>query len=160
MKHLSFLTMVFLLAGCQGRMASNHKEEAIYHGEVEAYIKDEIKNMYKLYEKSDPGWVDYYQAHYRLISGNGTVIPETVKSLRAEWKKIYDRDTVIVLNHGEPTVIASEDLAVHWNSVSEVIISKETGDTLRKNSGVWMGVWQKQDDGSWKISAETYQSKH
>ena len=159
MKYVFVFSVLLFFAGCQGRESSTKKEEAMYHNEVETTIKTEIKDMYDNYEKSGLEWINYYQDHYTLISPTGSVESETAKGLRKEWKEIYKNDRVVVISHGEPTVMASEDMAVHWNPVSEAFISKETGDTLRKSAGLWMAVWQKQDDGSWKISVETYQAR-
>ena len=157
MKTLYLIILMALLTNCQGidKDATNRIETI---PEIEATVLKEIDGLYEVYVKSDLKWVDYYQDEYTVISTDGSTELKKAKDLRDEWQSIYSRYDVILRDHGQPTLIASNNQVVHYNTFDEIFIKKETGDTI-VSLGTWIAVWKKQEDNTWKINLETYHVK-
>jgi ketosteroid isomerase-like protein len=149
------LSSLLLLNACQANGAA---DRARPDSVVESEARKTIEEALDRYTQSDIGWVDYYADEYTEILTDGRSVTEYGDSLRAQWEKMYDQYDVVFTEHDDPTIVASGDLALHYNTVSEFFVDKATGDTLRNgpDAGTWIALWKKQDDGSWKIVLETY----
>jgi hypothetical protein len=148
---------LFLLQNCNGKDESTTKNESS-DNDVETEVRKEIETVYIYYTESDLKWVDYYNDQYTFINGDGTVQTEYADSLRMKWKNIYMKNDVILQDYGKPTIFASGNKALHYNTAREIIVDKTTKDTS-KFDGTWIAMWGKQADNSWKIIFETYQAK-
>lgn len=153
------LGIFFLISlfSCNNQNSSNSYANAKTTAESE--VQKAIATAYNYYTKSDIRWVDFYNDKYTVITGDGTALTMYADSLRKNWLKRYKNYDVIVLNHGQPTVIASENQALHFNTASEMFINKTTNDTTKNGAGTWIALWKKQNDNSWKIVWETYQTE-
>lgn len=149
--------LLFLIMSCKNQN-STPIENLKSTSDIETEIKKEIEALYDFYTKSDLKWVDFYKDVYTVSARDGSFQTRYADSLRTEWKDIYNRYDVILIDRGEPTVIASGDQALHYNSFDEIFIEKATNDTI-KNIGSWVVLWKKQNDDSWKIEFETYHLK-
>lgn len=123
---------------------------------IEDEVRKAVETAYDLYTKSDLRWVDFYNDTYLVAADDGTILTQYADSLRAQWEQIYKNYNVIVLEHGKPTIMASGDQALHYNTAHELFINKATKDTT-DNAGTWIALWQKQHNDTWKIVFETYQ---
>ena len=126
--------------------------------EVEKIVSKEIDNLYEVYIKSDLKWVDFYQKKYTIANTDGSITENDTESLRKYWADVYSKYDVTLRNHGKPTIIASTDQALSYNSYDEILISKETKDTI-VSLGTWVVLWKQQKDETWKINFETYHSE-
>lgn len=151
------LLLLFLLQSCQEQKKSSSEIE-YSNTDIETEVKKEIEALYDVYTKSDLKWVDFYKDVYTIGSSDGTIKTKYADSLRIEWESIYNVYDVILLEHGEPTIIASGNQAFHYNTFDEIFIKKATKDTT-SSIGTWIVLWKKQSDNSWKIEFETYHSK-
>lgn len=151
------LLVLILIQSCQEQKKSSFENE-ILNASIETEIKKEIDALYDVYTKSDLKWVDFYKDVYTVASTDGSIQTKYADSLRIEWESIYNIYDVILREHGEPTIIASENQALHYNTFDEIFIKKATKDTT-KSIGTWIVLWKKQNDNSWKIEFETYHSK-
>jgi len=151
MKYFYLLILIVLLANCQSTNQDSTKQ-------IESTVLKEIDGLYQDYTKSDLKWVEYYQDEYTVISTDGSVKFKKAKDLRDEWENIYNKYEVILRNHGQPTVLASQDQVIHYNTYDEIFIKRETRDTT-VSLGTWIVVWKKQENNTWKINLETYHVK-
>ncbi len=158
MKYVYVGILIMSLLSCRGRESTTMNRNPS-DAEIIDALTSEIHEMYAIYEKSQLGWVDYYQDEFMRIGADGSVTKPKARDMRDTWRKIYQKNKVIVRSHGEPQILPSSGQAVSWNTVSEIFISGETGDTISDNSGTFIAVWRKQKDGSWKIALETYQAE-
>lgn len=153
------IIVLFPLQSCTDQNESD-KEIISSNSEVETEVRKQIEKAYNYYDKSDIKWVDFYNDTFKVISENGSILENYADSLRKQWRNIYKHYNVIVKYHGEPTVIGSGNQALHYNNASEIFVDKKTNDTLSNSSGgLWIALWQKQNDDSWKIILETYQAE-
>jgi len=151
------ILFVISLHSCNNQNSSNANANAKNTAETE--VRKTIEAAYDYYTKSDIRWVDFYNDEYTVITGDGTALTMFADSLRKQWQKMYKDYDVIVLSHGKPTVIASENQALHFNTASEMFINNATNDTTKNGEGTWIALWKKQNDNSWKIVWETYQTQ-
>ena len=151
------LLVMFFIQSCQepNKPSFENKNST---ARIETQIKNEIDALYDVYTKSDLKWVDFYKDVYTVSAMDGSIQTKYADSLRIEWEDIYNRYEVILKDHGEPTIIASGDQALHYNTFDEIFIKKATNDTII-NIGSWVALWKKQSDNSWKIEFETYHLK-
>lgn len=153
-KTVLIMIVPFILLSCNSQISTNTNTNS------ETMVKSEVRNTvaaaYNYYKRSDIRWVDFYNDKFTLINEQGKAITMYADSLRKEWKEMYDTYDVVILEQGNPTIYPSENQALHYNTVSEMLINKSSKDTI-KNKGTWIALWEKQDDNSWKITWETYQ---
>jgi len=71
------------------------------------------------------------------------------------WIESAEKFDMVLLNYSQPTVLVGQDQVVTFNTFDELFINKETRDTTEVH-GTWLGVWKKQEDGSWKLRMTTW----
>lgn len=125
--------------------------------ELEAIIKKQVDSLYKVYERFDYDWIEFFADRYTAIYPDSPVQQMSKDSLKAQWERIYNMYEVKLIDRGVPSVIVSEDMAISYNSFNEIFINKETSDTI-KNVGTYIITWKRQPDDSWKIVFETLQN--
>lgn len=155
---LAGLFLLLVVQNCQKNTDSEIKIGNANSG-IDSEVRKAVNDAYTLYTKSNPGWTNYYDDTYTVITGGGRSLTQYTDSLRKQWENIYEKYKVVVLNHGEPTIHASGNQALHYNTAAEMFINKATNDIVRNNTGTWIALWEKQADDSWKIVLETYQAE-
>ena len=125
--------------------------------ELTALITKQVDSLYSVYERFDYDWIEFFADDYTAIYPNSPIKQMTKDSLKAQWKRIYNKFDVKLLHRGKPTIISSEDMAISYNTYNEIFINKKTSDTI-KNVGTYIINWKKQPDNSWKIVFETLQN--
>ncbi|UBM59500.1 nuclear transport factor 2 family protein [Marinilongibacter aquaticus] len=149
------LTAIILLTFIS--IACHQNEEKSSEAELTAEIIQQVDSLYTVYARFDYDWIEFYADEYTAIYPDSPIQHMTKDSLKAQWKKIYAKYDVQLLDRGRPTVIASQDMAISYNSFNEIFINKETADTSR-NVGTYIVNWKRQEDNSWKIVFETLQN--
>ncbi|MFB9296130.1 YybH family protein [Persicitalea jodogahamensis] len=145
--------LVALAVGCQTK--EQPKEIAKSSStDLKAEIRAQVDSLYEVYEKFGYEWIDFYDDEYTAIYPNSPIKLMNKDSLRAQWKGIYQKYHVKLIERGEPTIIESEDMAISYNSFNEIFVNKVTNDTT-KNVGTYIIAWKRQPDDSWKIVFET-----
>ncbi len=124
------------------------------NSELTALITRQVDSLYKVYEKFDYDWIEFYEDEFTAIYPGTAVQTISKDSLKAQWKRIYKKYDVQLISRGRPTIIPSEDMSISYNSFNEIFINKETNDTI-KNVGTYIINWKRQPDNSWKIIFET-----
>lgn len=125
--------------------------------ELTALITKQVDSLYSVYERFDYDWIEFFADDYTAIYPNSPIKQMTKDSLKAQWKRIYNKFDVKLLHRGKPTIIPSEYMAISYNTYNEIFINKKTSDTI-KNVGTYIINWKKQPDNSWKIVFETLQN--
>ncbi|MCB0661835.1 MAG: hypothetical protein KDC24_03770 [Saprospiraceae bacterium] len=160
MKNLTFtiliLAFLFILHSCKEEHSVNDNAKTS-DAEMIEIITKEVDSLYKVYERFDYGWMEFFAENYAAIYPDSKVQHMTRDSLISQWKRIYSKYEVQLLDRGRPTIIPSEDMAISYNTFHEIFINKETRDTS-DNTGTYIVTWKKQADGSWKIVFETLQN--
>jgi len=150
------LFVILLIQTCQTQGNSNQASES--SSDARSEVEQVIKKTNDYYKNGDMRWVDSYDDTYTVITDDGRSITQYADSLRNQWKKMTQKYNVVVREPGEPTIIASDHQALHYNTASEMFINKATNDTM-DNTGTWIALWKKQKVNSWKIVLETYQAR-
>ena len=148
---LSFFSFLFTSCAEQEKPEMPQKST---DAEVEAIIRQQVDSLYEVYARFDYDWIDFYADEFTCIYPNFPATKRTPDSLRVQWGKIYDKYEVKLVSRGEPTIIASGDMALSYNSFHEILIKKGTTDTI-KSVGTYIVAWKRQPDDSWKITFET-----
>lgn len=146
--NICILVSIFL-SGCSGT-----------NGETEEQVKTEIQTVfedfYSKYENEDLSFTDYYTDDVIRLAPSGE-FTDSVDEFRERWKQTIEDDSFDLLDFGEPRFIISPEQVVSFNTFDEIFIEPESGDTTRY-TGTWVAVWQKQDNGDWKIRMTTWHS--
>lgn len=134
-------------------MSCNEKQ-IIKEENIEENVRTAWKGLYKNYENLDLSFIDYYQDDVIRMNADGEY--KIGKDLFKEaWGDNLSKYHVEVLDYSEPTILPSKEQAVTYNTYKEIFVNKQTLDTTLIE-GTWIGVWKKQDDGSWKVRMSTW----
>ena len=153
---LSLLSLIIMVLGCNNDIKQETTAK-MSDSELEAIIIQQVDSLYKVYQKIDYDWIEFFEDGYTAIYPDSPVQIITKDSLRAQWKRIYNKYDVKLLDRGRPSVILTEDMAISHNSFNEIFINKTSLDTI-KNVGTYIISWRKQPDDTWKIAFETLQN--
>ncbi|MDH3367560.1 MAG: nuclear transport factor 2 family protein [Gemmatimonadota bacterium] len=77
-----------------------------------------------------------------------TIIRDSMVAFRGQNDYLLDE-------YSTPEIQISGDLAVTYSTFDEHWTSKASGESTRQ-MGRWLVVWERQDDGSWKIAKEMW----
>ena len=146
----------FTFIGCEEEVKVRPPKK-LTDAELEMLITQQVDSLYATYVKFDYDWIEFFADNYTAIYPNSPIQQIAKDSLRSQWKQIYAKYDVQLLDRGRPTIIPSQNMAVSYNTFNEIFINKETGDTI-KNVGTYIINWKKQPDDSWKIVFETLQN--
>ena len=145
--------LLFYLSACEEEKIQETKTKTP-DAVLQALIKKHVDSLYTVYSRFDYDWIDFYEDPYTYIYPDSPIEINRTDSLRQHWRGLYQNYEVKLLDRGEPTIIASEDMAISYNSFNEIFINKQTQDTT-KNVGTYIIAWRRQPDHSWKIAFET-----
>jgi ketosteroid isomerase-like protein len=101
----------------------------------------------------DAVWSFYHDDITRLPARGGIV--KGLQVLREDAATSIEQSDLYFDDIGEATIQRSGDLAVTYSTYHERRVWKETGSVTRQN-GLWLLVWRRQVDGSWKVSTSTW----
>ncbi|MDC6387828.1 hypothetical protein PP182_04005 [Maribacter sp. PR1] len=121
---------------------------------LQTLIKEQVDSLYSVYSRFDYDWIDFYEDRFTAIYPESPVKLNSKDSLRAQWEGIYQDFDVQLLDRGQPNIIASEDMAISYNSFNEIFVNKQTRDTT-KSTGTYIVAWRRQPNNTWKIAFET-----
>ena len=154
---LPLIVLLFIvLIGCKNG-SKLEPQAKTSDSELTTQITKQVDSLYSVYERFDYDWIEFYADNYTAIYPDSPIKHMTKDSLKAQWKGIYDKYEVKLIHRGRPTIIPSEDMAISYNTFNEILIDKESSDTI-KNIGTYIVNWKKQPDNSWKIVFETLQN--
>ena len=146
-RYLILLTS-FLTLGCQQQKVQSEEE-------IKAEITALFNGLYEDYEAFDVDkFTGYYQDDVIRMGTDGTY--EIGKDIfKQGWLESAENYDMVLLDYSQPTVLSSQDQVVTFNTYHELFIEKATQDTTEVH-GTWIGVWKKQEDGSWKLRMTTW----
>ena len=148
MKNALIIGITALFAGC-----------AVESSPTEAEIEQEIiKTFNELYEAYAGMDVDKFSAFYKEdVIRMGTSGSHRIgrESFVEHWKNSFANTEMVLLDYSQPTILVGKDQTVTFNTYEELFIDRETRDTTFAD-GTWIGIWQKQEDESWKLRMTTW----
>ena len=149
-KNLSLLPLIFvLLISCEENRENKGSAE-----DAKAEVLQEYNDMYEVYSQGDQEFFQFYEEDFVRLDSKGN-ITKGVSNPRQEWKEFMNTHSLKLLSYGQPEMIVSPDQVVTINDFEELFIQKEEQDTAY-NRGVYVAVWSRQPDDTWKISMDTW----
>ena len=142
---ISFLLLGLLVTGCaRTEPAAN---------------PDEIRQQYDAYntafESNDVNAIlAFYTDDVVWLPSDGSIITG-LATIRDSMVVFREQNDYVLDEYSVPQIQVSGDLAVTYSTFGEHWTSNATGETTRQ-VGRWLAVWQRQADGSWKISKEMW----
>ncbi len=123
---------------------------------------DEIRQQYDAYnaafETNDVNAIlPFYADDAVRLPSDGSMITG-LATMRDSMVAFREQNDYVLDENSPPQIQVSGDLAVTYATFAEHWISKATGDTTWQ-VGHWLVVWQRQSDGSWKISKEMWTAR-
>ena len=120
---------------------------------------DEIRQQYDAYNAAfDNNDVNAIVAFYTddavSLPPDGSIITG-LATIRDSMVVFREQNDYVLDEYSPPQIQVSGDLAVTYSTFDEHWTSKATGETTRV-VGRWLVVWERQSDGSWKISKEMW----
>lgn len=120
------------------------------------YIEDEILSNYNgvfnAYAEG-PEFFDYYEDDFVRVTGKGE-IQIGLDAPKKEFKEMVKNNSYELISFDEPKMVIGSGQVVTIGGFEEYIVSKITNDTTYIK-GMYIGVWRKQPDDTWKISMDT-----
>ncbi len=150
---LSFVLFVCLLSGCKSKEETPEPTPQST-SEIEAIIEAKVDSFYKVYERFDYAWIDFFEEEFTNVFPDTPIRKISKDSTKAIWESIYSKYDVQLLERGKPSFISSQDMVISHNHFNEIFINKETGDTI-KNEGTYVIAWRRQTNDNWKIVFES-----
>jgi ketosteroid isomerase-like protein len=121
-------------------------------------IKDLLAAFPKAVEGNDAAFpATYYKQdamrlppNYIPVKGKDAI----VKAWQNEWANYKYTDMTVPVDE----VLTSGDLAIARGTAQETITPHASGLSINKFQGKWVGVYQRQSDGSWKCAFDIWNS--
>lgn len=149
-KNLCLLLLVLvLLISCEEKMKNKEAAE-----DPQTEVLQEFNDMYEVYAQGDQEFFQFYEEDFVRLDSKGK-ITTGVSNPRQEWKEFMNTHSLKLLSYAQPEMIVSPDQVVTINDFEELFIQKEAQDTAY-NRGVYVAVWSRQPDDTWKISMDTW----
>jgi len=146
MKNSTLLLLIFLLIiSC----SEKEKEEDIMNNILTTY-----NEMYTSYGEGNNDFFKYFENDFVRVTSSGD-IQRGVEKPKVEWTDYLKIYSVYLKNFSKPEIILSPKQAITIGDYEEYFINRETKDSIY-NRGVYIASWRIQEDGSWKISMDTW----
>lgn len=100
--------------------------------------------------------VSYYSADAVVLPPNAP-LATTPEAIRAQWKK--DIDSMVGGGWKPTRVEVAKSGEMAWVSGTYTFDSKDASGKTVNDRGHYLEVWQKQPDGSWKCTADAWNSE-
>ncbi len=120
---------------------------------------EEIRRQYNAYNitygKNDVETIlAFYTDDAERLPSDGSIV-SGLAALREVIVAFREQNDYVLDAYSPPRIQVSGDLAVTYATFDEHWTSKATAETTRE-AGRWLLVWERQSDGSWKISKEMW----
>ncbi|MCM8568571.1 nuclear transport factor 2 family protein [Gramella jeungdoensis] len=145
---LVFLSLFFII-GC-----SENKKEQKSETEIKKEVLAAFNSMYDTYAKGTDEYFQYYEEDFIRVVPSGK-ITSGIEKPKKEWNEYLKGHSLYIESYSEPELVISEDQVITIGDFVEYFIDKETNDSTY-NRGVYIAAWEEQEDGSWKISMDTW----
>jgi len=152
MKNSTLLLLIILLiTSCSENKNAIENEQDIISNILTTY-----NEMYTSYGQGTDEFFKYFENDFIRVTTSG-VIERGIENRKVEWTEYLKTYSVYLKNFSTPEIILSEKQAITIGDYEEYFINRETKDSTY-NRGVYVASWRKQEDGSWKISVDTWHS--
>ena len=150
MKNSIFLILIlFFVSGC-----SEKEKEKTSEKDIENEVLNAYNSMYNSYAEGTDEFLNYYEPDFVRVESSGDR-KKGVEEPKREWNNFLKTHSLYLKDFGEPEMILSDKQVVTIGDFTEYFIDKKTKDSTY-NRGVYIAAWRKQNDGSWKISMDTW----
>jgi ketosteroid isomerase-like protein len=150
MKNSSLLLLIILLiTSCSEKKNAKENEQDIRNNILTTY-----NEMYTSYGEGTDDFFKYYENDFVRVTTSGD-IERGIEKPKIEWTEYLKTYSVYLKKFSMPEIILSEKQAITIGDYEEYFINRETKDSTY-NRGVYVASWRKQEDGSWKISVDTW----
>ncbi len=143
------LLIIFLITSCSEKKKAEENEQDIMNSILTTY-----NEMYTSYGEGTDDFFKYYENDFVRVTSSGD-IQRGIEKPRIEWTDYLKIYSVDLKSFSTPEIIISEKQAITIGDYEEYFINRETKDSIY-NRGVYVASWRKQEDGSWKISMDTW----
>jgi ketosteroid isomerase-like protein len=152
MKNSILLPLVFLLiTSCSEKNKEEENEQDIMNNILTTY-----NEMYISYGEGTDDFFEYFEDDFIRVTSSGD-LQRGVEKQKIEWTDYLKTYSVDLKSFSKPEIIISGKQAMTIGDYQEFFINRETSDSIY-NRGVYIASWRKQEDGSWKISMDTWHS--
>ncbi|HET8810349.1 MAG TPA: hypothetical protein VFM65_08805 [Flavobacteriaceae bacterium] len=150
MKNSTLLLLIILLiTSCSEKEKEVENEQDIMNNILTTY-----NEMYTSYGEGTDDFFKYYENDFVRVTSSGD-IERGIEKSKIEWTEYLKTYSVYLKKFSTPEIILSEKQAITIGDFEEYFINRETKDSIY-NRGVYVASWRKQEDGSWKISVDTW----
>jgi len=143
------LLIVLLITSCSEKKKGEENEQDIMNNILTTY-----NEMYTSYGEGDNDFFKYFENDFVRVTSSGD-IQRGVEKPKVEWTDYLKIYSVYLKNFSKPEIILSPKQAITIGDYEEYFINRETKDSIY-NRGVYIASWRIQEDGSWKISMDTW----
>jgi ketosteroid isomerase-like protein len=153
MNYLPLCSLLFLMfVSCTDSPREENTEAT-----AKQEVLEEFNAMYKTYAKGTDEFYNFFEEDFVRVDMQGKT-HRGVKDQKSELNDYLSKNNKFeLLSYGEPTLVSSNDQVVTINPYEELFINESGSDTTF-NKGVYIAVWKKQADDTWKISMDTWHS--
>ena len=152
---VNFGFQVTSVAGMQVEQSQNEKEkEEENEQDIMNNILTTYNEMYTSYGEGDNDFFKYFENDFVRVTSSGD-IQRGVEKPKVEWTDYLKIYSVYLKSFSKPEIILSPKQAITIGDYEEYFINRETKDSIY-NRGVYIASWNMQEDGSWKISMDTW----
>jgi len=150
MKNSTLLLLIIsLITSCSEKKNEKENEQVILNNILTTYNK-----MYTSYGEGNDDFFKYFENDFVRVSSSGD-IQRGIEKQKIEWRNYLKTYSVDLKYFSKPEIIISEKQAITIGDYEEYFINRETKDSIY-NRGVYIASWRIQEDGSWKISMDTW----
>lgn len=125
--------------------------------EIREEIIQAYNEMYDSYGEGSLDFYDHFADEFIRVGTNGELQRGT-ESPKKEWSEYLEDYRVNLTQYDTPETIISSNQVVTIGKYEEYFVNRETNDSTF-NKGTYIGVWKKQEDGTWKIVMDTWHSQ-
>lgn len=150
MKNQIFLILLCIIFFSCNKESTYEKNEE----DIEDEVLSTYKDMFEAYAEGTDEFFDYYEDDFVRVTGKGE-IKIGVDEPKKQFNEYLKGNSYEVISIDEPKMVTSSGQVVTIGGYEEYFVSNTTNDTTY-NKGMYIGVWRKQADDTWKISMETW----
>lgn len=145
------LIIILLITSCSEKEKEVENEQDIMNNILTTY-----NEMYTSYGEGADDFFEYFENDFVRVTSSGD-ITKGVEKPKIEWTEYLKTYSVYLKNFSTPEIILSKKQAITIGDYEEYFINRETKDSTY-NRGVYVASCREQEDGSWKISMDTWHS--
>lgn len=141
---------------CQSNQDKAKSPEMFAETEVRNQILTTYNDMYNTYGEGTSEFFKYFENDFVRVTPIGE-LQRGVERQKTGWNDYLQTHMLALESFDEPEIIISRDQVVTIGGYTEYFIERKTNDSTY-NRGVYIATWRKQDNGTWKISMDTWHS--